>query len=152
MRFVFVVLLAVFSAITSQAQVSHLDAEIKKTLLTSGPEKEVYTVKEIPAGVLKACGFMLANPGEDWQVGCSADGKLLGQRLIWAAVFPKYVVLHYEHGGIAHSYLVTILAKEADGEYRTVWKANSVPLQGYHYFHRVLEGKALDDSMMASGE
>lgn len=83
MRLAFLLLLAAFFAGSSQAQVSHLDAGLRKTLLALPPGKEFFKVRELPPGVLKAAGFKLAIPFPHYSDFRRAlDGKALDDSMM----------------------------------------------------------------------
>jgi hypothetical protein len=76
------------------------------------------------------------------------DPTLPGKRLIWAAVGDDYYVVHYEHGGIAHSYhiLVARLTK-AQSKPKELWSAMGGPFKDYAAFVDALRNGKLDDRL-----
>jgi len=106
--------------------------EIRQALRDSGKFHEIAKVADLPPGVLKAItngGNIMANPGEDWQVtDVIQPGKELpGRRLIWAATDGAHCVVHFESGGIAHSFHVSVLELRK-GEPRELWSYGGRPL------------------------
>lgn len=73
---------------------------------------------------------------------------LPGKRLIWAAAGGYYYVVHYERGGIAHTFQV-LVAKMAKGEARptVVWSAVGGPFKNYAAFLDALRTGKLDDRL-----
>jgi hypothetical protein len=70
------------------------------------------------------------------------------KRLIWAAVGSDYYIVHYERGGIAHTFhvLVTKLAKN-DAKPKIIWSAVGGPLKNYAAFLDALRNGKLDDRL-----
>jgi len=63
----------------------------------------------------------MAAAGKPWNVSDAiTDPSLPGRRLIQAAVGERYAVVHYETGGVAHSFAVVVFAREGAGGAR-VW-------------------------------
>ena len=76
------------------------------------------------------------------------DPTLPGKRLIWAAVGGDYYVVHYERGGIAHTFhiLVAKLAKNG-AKPKVVWSAVGGPFKDYAAFLDALRSGKVDDRM-----
>ena len=76
------------------------------------------------------------------------DPTLPGKRLIWAAAGDEYYVVHYERGGIAHSFhvLVATLTK-GDVKPKAVWRAVGGRLKDYAAFLEALRSGKLDDRL-----
>jgi len=70
------------------------------------------------------------------------------EALIWATVGSDYYVVHYERGGIDHSFhiLVTKLAKN-DAKPTVVWRAVGHQLKDYAAFLDALRSGKLDDRL-----
>jgi hypothetical protein len=91
----------------------------------------------------------LAEPGGKWNATDSIiDPTLPGKRLIWAAIGRDYYVVHYERGGIAHTFHV-LIAKLAKGEEKpkVVWTAVGGPFKDYAAFLNALRTGKLDDRL-----
>ncbi len=69
-------------------------------------------------------------------------------RLIWAAVGGEYYVVHYERGGIDHSFhmLIAKLTKN-DAEPKLVWRAVGGPFKDYAAFLDALRNGKLHDRL-----
>ncbi|HEY1253723.1 MAG TPA: hypothetical protein VGF01_02960 [Terracidiphilus sp.] len=65
--------------------------------------------------------FSLANPGEDFQVGDVIYRKLPSRRLVMAGKCEGFWFIHYEQGGIGHSYGLVLFQDEPNGETSFVW-------------------------------
>jgi hypothetical protein len=109
-----------------------MPAEVRKAVQNGGKFREIRKVVDLPAGVLKALtngGNIMANPGEDWQVTDVIDpGKNLpGRRLIWAASDGTHCLVHFETGGIAHVFHMTVLELGKDAP-RELWSYSGRPL------------------------
>jgi hypothetical protein len=133
----FYLLFAVAIQSLCYADVSKLPAEDRKALLDASRYHEV----------LSTTNGRLAEPGQKWNAtDAIIDPTLPGRRLIWAAVGDDYYVVHYERGGIAHTYhiLVAKLAKN-DAKPKVVWRAIGGPFKNYAAFLDALRNGKLDD-------
>ena len=135
------------------ADVTKLPAEDRKVLQDSARFHEVYSTSALPSAILALCDGggdgKLAEPGQKWNATCViTDPSLPGKRLIWAAVGGEYYVVHYERGGIAHSFhiLVAKLMK-SDAKPTLVWRAVGGPFKDYAAFLDVLQSGKLDDRL-----
>ena len=150
MRLLLAITVTVLLAGTAAAQVVHLNADIKKSILGGQSDSGIVKVSQIPPRALKACKFRLANPGEEFQVtDVVTDSRLLDRRLIWGAFISRYLVLHYEKGGIGHSYHLVVLSKDNRGDFTLLWNASSIRFRSYDDFRTALArraGHAIDDS------
>jgi hypothetical protein len=89
----------------------------------------------------------LADPGQNWNATDAVTHPTLPwKRLIWAAVGSGYYVVHYERGGIDHSFhvLVAKLTK-SDAKPKIVWHAVGHQLKDYAAFLDALRSGKLDD-------
>lgn len=122
------------------ADVTKLPAEDRKALENASHFHEVHFTSDLPPAVLALCDGggdgKLAEPGQKWNAtDAIIDPTLPGKRLIWAAVGNDYYVVHYERGGIAHTFhiLVAKLTKN-DSKPKVVWRAIGGPLKDYAAF------------------
>jgi hypothetical protein len=113
---------------------------------------EVHSTSDLPPGIVALCTdgkARLADPGQRWNpTDVVVDPTLPGKRLIWAAVGGHYYVVHYERGGIAHSYhfLVATLATDR-AKPKVVWRAVGGPFKDYAAFVEALRNSKLDDRL-----
>ena len=134
------------------ADVTKLPAEVRKALLDASPFHEVRATTSLPFAILALCDGgdgKLAEPGQNWQAtDVITDPTLPGKRLIWAAVGDEYYVVHYERGGIAHTFhiLVAKLGKN-DAKPTMVWRAVGGWLKDYAAFVDTLRSGKLDDRL-----
>lgn len=144
-----------FTAIQSlcYADVTKLPAEDRKVLQDSARFHEVHSTSALPSAILSLCDGggdgKLAEPGQKWNATCViTDPSLPGKRLIWATVGDGYYVVHYERGGIDHSFhiLVAKLTKN-DAQPKVVWRAVGAPLKDYAAFLDTLRSGKLHDSL-----
>lgn len=152
----FLSLAAFFASMTpiSLADVTKLAAGDRQQLLKASDAPLVTKMREIPEEVVKACaaassggGFELADAGQPFQVtDVITNEKLPGKRLDWAARIPGYMIVHYETGGIAHSYHVMVVALDSGKKAHVVWAALAKPLKSYAEFRAALIAGKLDDS------
>ncbi len=114
---------------------------------------EVHSTSDLPPAVLTLCDGgsdgKLAEPGQKWNATDSIiDPILPGKRLIWAAVGGEYYVVHYERGGIAHTFHILVAKLAKDGpEPKPAWRAIGGPFKDYAAFIAALRSGKLDDRM-----
>ena len=134
------------------ADITKFPAEDRKTLQDSSRFHEVHSTSGLPPAIVALCGGdngRLAEPGQNWNATCViTDPSLPGKRLIWAAVGGEYYVVHYERGGIAHSFhiLVAKLTKN-DAKPKVIWQAGGGPLKDYAAFVEASRSGKLYDSL-----
>jgi hypothetical protein len=132
------------------ADVTKLSSEDRKILQDSSRFHEVHSIKDLPPPVVALCADdkgRMADPGENWNVtDAVTDPTLPWKRLIWAAVGGDYYVVHYERGGIDHSFHV-LIAKLAKGNEKpkVIWSGVGRPLNDYSAFLDALPSGKLDD-------
>ena len=133
------------------ADITKLSAEDRKALLDYSRFYEVHSTKGLPPAVVALCADdngKLADPGQNWNLtDAVTDPTLPWKRLIWAAVIGgDHYVVHYERGGIDHSFhiLVAELAK-GDAKPKVIWHAVGHQLKDYTAFLDALRTKKLDD-------
>ena len=131
------------------ADVTKLSADDRKVLQDSSRFHEVHSTNDLPPTIVALCGNKLADPGQKWNAtDAIIDPTLPGKRLIWAAVGGDYYVVHYERGGIAHTFhvLVAKLAKD-EAKPKVVWSAVGGPFKDYAAFLDALRTGKLDDRL-----
>jgi hypothetical protein len=143
------VLLGVAMQSLCYANVTKLSPEDRSMLRDSPRFHEVHSTNDLPAAIVTFCAEdgRLAEPGQKWNATDSImDPTLPGKRLIWAAVGGEYYVVHYERGGIAHTFhvLVARLTKN-DAKPKVVWRAVGRLLKDYTAFLDALRSGKLDD-------
>jgi len=127
-----------------------LPADDRKVLLDSSRFHEVHSTSDLPPAIVALCADdkgRLADPGQNWNTtDVVADATLPWKRLIWAAVGGEYYVVHYERGGIDHSFHI-LIAKVANGHDKPtlIWHAVGQPLKDYTAFLEGLSAGELDD-------
>ncbi len=133
------------------ADITKLSAEDRRVLQDSSRFHEVHATTNLPSAIVALCADdgRLAEPGQNWQAtDVITDPTLPGKRLIWAAVGDVYYVVHYERGGIAHTFhiLVAKLGKN-DAKPTMVWRAVGGWLKDYAAFVDTLRSGKLDDRL-----
>ena len=118
--------------------ITKLPAEDRKALLDVSRFHEVHTTSDLPAVILSLCegggDGKLAEPGQKWNAtDVITDPSLPGKRLIWAAVGGEYYVIHYERGGVDHSFHI-LVAKLMKDDAKAVWRAVGSPFKDYAAF------------------
>jgi hypothetical protein len=131
--------------------VTKLPAEDRRALQDSSRFHEVHSTGDLPAAIVALCADdgRLAEPGQKWNAtDAITDPTLPGKRLIWAAVDGEYYVVHYERGGIAHTFhvLVATLTKN-NTKPKVIWPGVGGPLKDYAAFLIALRNGKLDDRL-----
>ena len=149
------VLLAISVQTWCFADMTSLSPQDRGVLQDSPRFQEVHSTKNLPAAVVALCtnaADKLAEPGEKWNATDSiTDPTLPAKRLIWAATGGEYYIVHFERGGIAHTYhiLVAKLANDS-AEPKVVWRAIGGPFKDYAAFVDALRSGKLDDRLSHS--
>ena len=131
------------------AEVTKLSAEDRKVLQDSSRFHEVHLTTDLPSAIVALCGDKLAEPGGKWNATDAInDPTLPAKRLIWGATGGDYYVVHYERGGIAHSFHVLVAKlKKDDAKPKVVWQAMGGPFKDYAAFLEALRTGKLDDRL-----
>jgi len=115
------------------AEVKHLDAALRQAIFTEH-FRVVERVADIPGAVMSAAGqargpklaqfkLEMADPGQPFQAtDVIVNPALPGRRLIAAYASSDYWILHYEAGGIAHTFHFAAFSWR-DGRAHLVWHA-----------------------------
>jgi hypothetical protein len=150
---VFAVLVSAF-AIQSlcSADVTKLSSEDRKALLDSSRFHEIHASSDLPLAVVEMCAGgkdNFAEPGGKWNAtDVVLDPTLPSKRLIWGAKGGDYYVVHYERGGIAHTYHVLVAKLPVgDSKPKAVWNAVGGPFDHYAAFLQALRNRTLDDRL-----
>ena len=129
-----------------------LPAEDRKALLDTSRFHEVHSTNDLPPAIVALCtgdNGRLADPGQKWNAtDVIMDPTLPGKLLIWAAIGGEYYVVHYERGGIAHTFhvLVATLTKN-NAKPKVIWRGVGGPLKDYAAFLIALRNGKLDDRL-----
>jgi hypothetical protein len=132
--------------------VTKLAAEDRKALQNASRFHEMHSTDDLPPAIVALCAGdndKMADPGQKWNAtDVIIDSTLPGKRLIWAAVGGEYYVVHYERGGIAHTFhiLIARLTKD-DSKPKVVWRALGGPFKDYTAFVGALRSGKLDDRL-----
>ena len=114
---------------TASLAVAGAQTNVEREHLLDGQFKIISKTEGIPANVKQAFSkiahepsFAMANPGQKFQVtDVVLDRTLPWRRLAFAGVQDDKWVLHYERGGLAHSYYVVAFKADLHGDARFVW-------------------------------
>src|SRR2546426_9240915 len=93
------------------ADVTKLSSEDRRVLQDSSRFHEVHSTGDLPAAIVALCAGdgRLSDPGQKWNAtDAIVDPTRPGKRLIWAAAGGEYYVVHYERGGIAHTFHILV--------------------------------------------
>ncbi len=129
-----------------------LSAEYREALQNASRFHEVHFTNDLPPAVVALCAGdsnTMANPGQKWNAtDAISDPSLPAKRLIWAAVGGEYYVVHYERGGIAHTFHILVAKVTKDGaKAEPLWRAMGGPFKDYLAFVVALQAGKLDDRM-----
>jgi hypothetical protein len=103
-------------------------------------------VKSLPQAVRNEIGD-LAEPGESFQSTDVVRGKRLpSRRLIFAGISERYSIVHYERGGIAHSFLVAVV-ELSNGKANVVWVSNAGHMADLRELKTTLEAGKLPNEL-----
>jgi hypothetical protein len=133
------------------ADVTKLSPGDREQIMHSSRFHEVHSTGDLPPAVVTLCAEndRLAEPGQKWNATCViTDPTLPGKRLVWATIGGDDYVIHYERGGIAHTFhiLVAKLAKN-DAKPKLVWHAVGGQLKDYAAFLDALRAGKFDDRL-----
>jgi hypothetical protein len=134
------------------ADVTKLSTEDRGALQDSSRFHEVHSTKDLPPAVVTLCtgdNGKIAEPGQKWNAtDAIIDLTLPGKRLIWAAIGGEYYVVHYERGGIAHTYHIFVAKlTNSAAKPKLIWSAVGGPLKDYAAFLDALRNGKLDDRL-----
>ena len=147
------VLLAIANQSLCCADVTKLSREDRRVLQDSARFHDVHSTSALPSAILALCDGggdgKLAELGQNWNAtDVITDPSLPGKRLIWAVVGGEYYVVHYERGGIAHTFHILVAKLGKNGAKPTmVWRAVGGPLKDYTVFVDTLRSGKLDDRL-----
>jgi hypothetical protein len=103
------------------------------------------TVSDLPAGIRNlyivkgGSHIAMANPGERFEATDNiTDPTLPRRRLIFAGVFQDRAFVHYEEGGIAHSYVVELFRLEPSQTAIGVWRGYCGPAKNLVDLRRLM--------------
>ena len=119
------------NAATANPSGGKLSTDDRKVLQDSARFHEVHSSGDLSPAIVALCGDKLAEPSQNWNAtDAITDPTLPTKRLIWAATGVDYYVVHYERGGIAHTFHV-LVAKMTKGEPKPklVWRAVGGPFK-----------------------
>ncbi len=130
------------------ADATKLNPKIRQALLDAARFHEVRSRAELPGGVvafLGSGGVGIADPGESWQIGCVGDDSTPKTLLIWAAIAGELCVVHYESGGIVHSFHILVATFQKGDTRATVeWSSVTKPFKDYGEFAAALQTSMLE--------
>jgi len=135
------------------AKVTKLPADDQKALHDVSRFHEIPATTKLPPAIFAYCADgrgRLGDPGQKWEAtDCISDDKLPTKRMIWAYTNGEYYVVHYECGGVAHSFHVLVAKlKAGDSKPSFVWYgAERKSIKDYAAFLESLGSNKLDDRL-----
>jgi hypothetical protein len=135
-------------SINGNAAINHLSNSDRKLMLDEASFKPLKSKNDLPTSVVFLCADFkgrLADIGGRWEPSdYITDDKLPQKRLVWAAASGKYYVVHYERGGIGHSFHI-LLAKKDGNETVAVWRAVGDKYSNIAAFIKSLKNGQMED-------
>lgn len=149
-RLILVFLITLVSQYASSADITKLRPEDRRVLQGESRFHEIHSTTNLPPQIISLCADgngRIAEPGKKWEAtDVITDDKLPRKRLIWAASDGDYYVVHYESGGIAHSFHVLVAKfKEGNSKAEFVWHAVGKRLKDYKALLTAVEYNSLSD-------
>lgn len=134
------------------ADVTKLTADVQKSLRDVSRFHEIHAATNLPPAIFALCADYkgrLAEPGQKWEVtDVITDDKLPTKRLIWAVTDGDYYVVHYERGGIGHSFHFLVAGLKAnESKSSFIWRGVGGQLKDYSAFLEALQRGKVDDSL-----
>jgi hypothetical protein len=122
----------------------NMSSQERQTFLT--PDYEILqTVSDLPAGIRRlytvksGSHIAMANPGERFEATDHiTDPMLPRRRLIFAGVSQDRAFVHYEEGGIAHSYIIELFRLESPQAAIGVWRGYCGPAKDLADLRRLM--------------
>lgn len=106
----------------------NLDPTAAKQFL-DGSFSIINDVRNLPAPVLRVFTeqggprLLMANPGKNFRVGDVVDDPTVpSKRLIFAGISSDRCFVHYEQGGIGHSYIVALFKVSSKDSTEPIWR------------------------------
>jgi hypothetical protein len=122
----------------------NMSSQERQTFLAADYEI-LQTVSDLPAGIRRlytvkgGSHIAMANPGERFEATDHiTDPALPRRRLIFAGVSQDRAFVHYEEGGIAHSYLVELFRLEPPQAAIGVWHGYCGPAKNLAELRRLM--------------
>lgn len=144
------VMLALALATADGSEAARLD---QRVLMDPSRFTAIASVADLPAAVRELCvgkEGRMADPGQPFNAGCLVfPDSPPGTRMIWAAHSTRdgIYVLHYEVGGIAHSFHVLVV--QADGRKisaDTHYEAGAHRFENYNAFVAALQAHTIGET------
>jgi hypothetical protein len=129
-----------------------LPAKARKALQDASRFHEIHSTHDLPPSIVALCAGdknNLAEPGGKWNAtDVIMDRSLPSKRLIWAAVGDHYYVVHYERGGIAHTFHISVARLgKTHAKPKVVWSAVGGPFKDYAAFLEGMRSGKLNDRL-----
>jgi hypothetical protein len=125
MKHSFIVLLFVLALPSfALADAAKIPADLKKVLADVSRFREIHSSTNLPPALVALCADKngrFAEPGQAFNATDSImDTSVPGSRLVWAATDGEYYVVHFERGGIAHTFELLVATMDPESRKPTV--------------------------------
>ncbi len=131
------------------AAVNHLSDSLRKLLMDAKLFRPLKSMTEIPPAVIALCSDShgrMADIGRRWEsTDFITKDTLPRKRLIWAVVYRDYYLVHYERGGIGHSFHVLFAQKRIGERADLLWRAVGERYSDAAAFRKALTNNKMDD-------
>jgi hypothetical protein len=143
-------LLASLAPLIGDADNADLPTGYRSILQDSARFREIRFVTALPVEIVALCADphdRLADPGEKWQATDVIETPHLPRkRLIWAETDGVHYVVHYEMGGIGHSFHVMVATLiHGETKPKDVWFGAGGPFRNYSWFLDGLQNGEVDN-------
>jgi hypothetical protein len=135
---------------TGYAKIGHLSTTHSNLLSNIADFHMLKGKDKLSPAVVALCADssgQLVAPGERWEAtDVITDPKLPRKRLIWAAVYKDYYLIHYESGGYSHSFHILLARKTDKEKAEALWRAVGEKYMDPFAFSKALKENKLDDN------
>jgi hypothetical protein len=148
-RFILSLFILLALPVFALADTAKFSPEQQKIFEDASRFREIHASSNLPPAVVTLCADgngRFAEPGRAWNVGDAIiDDTLPASRLIWGATDGDYYVVHFERGGIGHSFQILIVnAKPDSAKPVVILHSYSVhPLKNYKAFIQAMQAGKL---------
>ena len=151
--FLAIAVLPSFSRADDITNVTRIPPKCRKVLVDASHFREVHATTNLPPTIVTICADRngkLGEPGQDWNpTDVIGDDGRPECRLVWAAIYENYYVVHYERGGEGKTSEVLIASLNPHSKEPTiVWHGYALYLlKDYRAFVREMQANRLFEGL-----